>query len=47
MATVLVIEHEPQVRQLLREILDRAGYAVAVQGNPFLAVDPVTYAHFY
>ncbi len=28
MATVLVIEHEPQVRQLLREILDRAGFSV-------------------
>lgn len=33
MATVLVIEHEPQVRQLLREILDRAGYAVLQARN--------------
>jgi DNA-binding response OmpR family regulator len=28
MATVLVIEREPQVRQLVREILDRAGFSV-------------------
>jgi CheY-like chemotaxis protein len=33
MTTVLVIEHEPQVRQLLREILDRAGFSVLQARN--------------
>lgn len=32
-ATVLVVEHEPQVRQLLREILGRAGFAVLQAKN--------------
>ncbi len=32
-ATVLVVEREPQVRQLLREILDRAGFSVLQARN--------------